>query len=435
MFPFLSAVAQPEAQPQPADVATRPRISVDFGHGQTDNLFHDTTNLRSDISTLGLRLNVGADRPRLQGRFATNLEARKYGAGSIADDSEVVGSVDGGLQVKIVPDRFAWTFEQNYGQTRLDPLAPVGPENRDRTAVFSTGPQLVVPLNDRNDFVFTARASDRSYQRLTQLDSSLTTTTVAFAHKWDAATRLSFSLDERTSKYDLSDDSFDFRTLSATYVRSLARGDIEAELGHGEVQILQTWESTAIGRISWTRRLGARSKINSWVSRQLTDAGELFRIGGFVGNGDVLTGFANTIDLNADRLQGIVPVPDPVTRSDAGVRLELISHLTTLAFSANVAKDEFLTASKAFNDDLKIFLVNVNRPLGRLWAGSITLQKTSQEFSQTFVRNHDTAMRAGVDRQLRLKLQLRLALEHYRRESGLGVYDERVYRASVGYTF
>jgi len=34
-----------------------------------------------------------------------------------------------------------------------------------------------------------------------------------------------------------------------------------------------------------------------------------------------------------------------------------------------------------------------------------------------------------------LKLQLRLALEHFRREGGLGLYDERMYRVSIGYTF
>ncbi|MES1263109.1 MAG: hypothetical protein ABUL69_02055, partial [Peristeroidobacter soli] len=384
----LPAAAQQDAQQAPAaDAATRPRISVEAGMGQTDNLFHDTTNLRSDISTLGLRLNVGADRPRLQGRFATNLEGRKYGAGSVADDSEVVGSLDGGLQVKIVPDRFAWTFEQNYGQTRIDPLAPVGPENRDRTSIFSTGPQLVVPIGERNEFLLNGRVSNRDYQRLTQLNSDLTTTTIAYTHRADAATRLSVALDERVSKYDLSNDEFDFRTLSFTYSRALASGDIEAELGHGEVQVQQRWESTAIGQIAWNRHLGARSKINATVSRQLTDAGELFRIGGFAGNGgDILTGFSTSVDLNADRLQGIVPVPDLVTRSDAGVRLELVSHLTTMTFAANIARDEFLE-SKAFNDDLKLFLINLNRPIGRLWAGTITLSKTSQEFSQTSVRN------------------------------------------------
>src|SRR5689334_5475182 len=78
LFPFLSAVAQPpqpaagdqqavgDQQPAP-DTVVKPRLSLDFGMGQTDNLFHDTTNLRSDISSFGLRLNVGANRPRLLG--------------------------------------------------------------------------------------------------------------------------------------------------------------------------------------------------------------------------------------------------------------------------------------------------------------------------------------------------------------------------------
>ncbi len=437
LFPFLSAVAQPEAQAADAaaDAATRPRIRLDFGAGQTDNLFHDTTNLRSDISSLGFLLNVGADRPRLQGRFATNLEARKYGAGSIGNDSEVVGSVDGGLQVKIVPDRFAWTFEQNYGQTRINALAPVGPENRDRTTVFSTGPQVVVPLNERNDFVFTGRVSDRRYVQLTQLDSDLVTTTIAFSHKVDAATKLGVSLDQRTSNYNLSNDSFVFQTVSFTYARELAAGSIDAELGHGDVKTGQTSRSTTIGEISWARKVGAHSKLNTWVNRQITDAGELFRIGGFAGNGsDIMGGFANSIDVNADRLQGIVPVPDPIARSSAGLMLTLVARLTTLRLSTNVVKDDFLSA-KAFNDNLKIFLVSVDRPIGRRWNGLLTLQKTSQEFSQTTVRNHDVSSRVGIDRQIRLKLQLRLALEHFRREGGLGLYDERMYRVSIGYTF
>ena len=53
--PFLSAVAQPQ-EPQ-NDAPKRPEFDVSLGVGQTDNLFRDSANLRSDITTLGLNLD------------------------------------------------------------------------------------------------------------------------------------------------------------------------------------------------------------------------------------------------------------------------------------------------------------------------------------------------------------------------------------------
>src|SRR5690606_39438147 len=65
--------------------------------------------------------------------------------------------------------------------------------------------------------------------------------------------------------------------------------------------------------------------LNVWAGRELTDAGELFRIGGFRGaRNDTLSGLGSIVDINDDRLRGIVLSGDPLRQKNAGAAIDLI---------------------------------------------------------------------------------------------------------------
>ena len=110
-----------------------PEGYIEIGLGQTDNLGRNADELQSDIGRLAVGFAGRTDRRRLRGAVAGDIEYRKYGAEELLDDDdEVLGSVDGVLELHAVPDRVQWDFRVGYGQVRIDALGAMGPSNRQR---------------------------------------------------------------------------------------------------------------------------------------------------------------------------------------------------------------------------------------------------------------------------------------------------------------
>ncbi|HEY8549716.1 MAG TPA: hypothetical protein VIL35_07170, partial [Vicinamibacterales bacterium] len=141
--------------------APPPEARIELGVGESDNLNRDAAALRSDMTILGLGFGARRNTRLVRGALAGDVELREYGAEGLADDDEVLGSIDGVLELHVVPDRFRWDAESNFGQVRTDPSAPVGPENRERTTVFSTGPRLSWPVGGRNTLEVGADVAER----------------------------------------------------------------------------------------------------------------------------------------------------------------------------------------------------------------------------------------------------------------------------------
>jgi hypothetical protein len=237
---------------------------LEFGVGESDNLFRTATPLRSDITSLGSVFNLRRDQRLVRGSLVGDIRFLKYGADQIVDDSEVVGSVDGKLELHIVPERFHWDFNYDYGQARTDPRAPVGPGNRQHTTVTSTGPELALPFGTRNAFELGAHIAERHFETSTELDSRLTTVRFGVRRDLSPITRLTLSLEQSENKFDLQPDSYTFRILSVEYRKQLASGEALASLGRGDVETAGRSEPTTVARLNWRRALGTRSHIEVW---------------------------------------------------------------------------------------------------------------------------------------------------------------------------
>src|SRR5690606_34751381 len=143
----------------------------------------DETEQSSGIAMVGLRFAAGKSSTRFDGRAAADVEHRSYRESS-ADD-ELIGSIDGTMDIGIVPERFAWGLEQSFSPLRGD---PVGPGNRERVVVFGTGPRLQFPVGARNDVEIGADIRERRYSGARFLDSRLTSGRFALVHALDSVT-------------------------------------------------------------------------------------------------------------------------------------------------------------------------------------------------------------------------------------------------------
>ncbi|MEQ9562902.1 MAG: hypothetical protein RLN69_10300, partial [Woeseiaceae bacterium] len=215
------------AQEEPS----KPQGSIEIGLGHTDNLNRDANELESDIGVLGVGFAGQTDRRWLRAALAGDVQYRRYQAEE--DDNEVLGSVDGALELQFVPDRVEWDFSVAYGQVRIDPLGAVGPSNRQSTTSFSTGPQFALPLGDRTILQIGGSISDQSFEVTEDLDGRSTDARLGLERRINPVTQLTLALEGSEIEYDLDDQTHDIATLSLEYRRELASGEAFASIGRG----------------------------------------------------------------------------------------------------------------------------------------------------------------------------------------------------------
>jgi hypothetical protein len=435
----LPGARTPEAASQApaADAAARPQLRVGLSLGRTDNVGRNTSEVPSDLTILDLGFNARTDQRRLKGALLGDLEFRHYGADTLIEDHEVFGSVDGKLGISLVPQRFVWDFEENYGQTRIDPLQPVGPNNRQRTVVVSTGPRLDVPLGGRNALQLAAQLAERTYESSNQLDGRTTSARLGFSHALDTVTKLSVTFDSSRNEFDNDQQAYEFRILSVAYAKTLATGDAEVRIGRGKVDIGAESTPTTVGRIEWRRNIGTRSRLNLWAGRELTDAGELFRYGGIVGGGATaadLSAVTSVFGANDSRLSGIALSNSPLRRSTVGTRVDLLGRALTVRIGASVARDRFELDDTLDNDSTTLEL-SLGRDFARRWNGDLRFSVVRQDFAIATRDNEDRASRLMVTRKLASRSRVSVVLERNRRDGGVGLYTETVYLVSVGHDF
>lgn len=434
-----SVGAQPARDERPG-----PSFNVEIGYGQTDNLGRRASSeIRSDITTLGLAFGLTADRRRLDGRIVGDVDWRHYGADEVRDDQEAVGSVDGALSLHAVPDIFIWDFFLNQGQTRTDPLAPVGPDNRDQTKVVTIGPRVALPIGERNRLDVSARKSERSYRDSGFLDSEMSSVNLGFSHALDSVTDIALTFEQWETDYDDSPQSYEYESISLAYTRDFASGGMEFSLGRGEIDFGMSGDPRAVGRIAWDRDIAARSRIRLWLSKEYTDAGELFRLGGVPATRRVslsaVPGTLATQDeigsselgLNETRLNSVVQSADPALRSTAGLQLSLTGRRIDVGISFETAENKFVTGS-TLSSDLEIFSVSASREIGGQWRVGVGVTFLEEDFSELGVNNGENDGAITLTRLVGRQSTLSIRYGRSHRGSGINQFEENVYRISFG---
>jgi hypothetical protein len=419
---------------QPAE-PTRPQARIALGIGQSDNVNRDAASVRSDMARLETGFSGRIDRQRLRGALAGDLEFLKYGAEEIADDSEVLGSVDGLLELHLVPDRFHWDVQYGYGQTRLDYLGPIGPSNRQTTTVATTGPSLLVPLGSRNALEFGALVSERTYEETSEFDNRLTTLRLGFTRAISAVTSISFKLEERENEYDDDPTVYEFELASLEYRRELASGEAVASLGRGRVEIGGISQPTTVSRLAWNRAVGARSHLEICAGSELTDAGSVFAGGGGAVScrGELNSALTYVDNITQGRWQDAISSKSPVKRESIGVRFDVDGAVADFRLIVGASQDSF-EIDPASNNDSSTISLYASRQFTPLWRGEASLLRWDQDF-EAAGESEDQSLRLALSRALADAAFLEFSLRRDRRVGGLNPFDENQLFLSFGRTF
>lgn len=410
---------------------------IELGLGRTDNLNRDDDELQSDIGRLAVGYAGRTDRRWLRAALFGDIEYRKYGAEELSDDDdEVLGSVDGMLELHAMPDRVQWDTHVSYGQVRIDVVRAIGPSNRQHTSSFSTGPRIALPLGQRTVLQIGGAISGQRFEETRDLDSRSTVARLGLERRVDPITRLTLALEGRETEYDLDAQSHEIATLSLEYSRELASGEALASVGRGRVEIDgDDSDPLTVGRLVWKRAVGARSHFEICAGQEITDAGSAFANAGVAAGcpGDLgsLSSVARTAN---NREQGSVPTTNPLVRAGGSLSFEVDGKLGNFRATFSLARDRFEEDS-TYDSDSTIVEVTGSRDFAQHWRATVAARLSVQDYIDTDDENEDRFVRVSLSRLLARSTRLTLSFEQNRRVGGVGPFEANEYFLTFGRDF
>jgi hypothetical protein len=388
-------------------------LDLDLGVDYTDNVARTAVDKESEtIGTVGFGLAIDTVRPRLTAEVAANLEYQKYLDDTF--DDEVVGGVDANLEFALLPERFIWVLEDNYGQISNNRLAPDSPDNRQDFNFLSTGPDITLPLGQRHSILLSGRWSDTYYEDDGEDSEGMQASLALVRHLTDMS---NLSLNGSWSQIEYDDGTLEDNEIREGFVRfdaTGARTTLVLDAGYTEATRGDRDPSDGfLGRLTLTRELSARTALNLSAGSVFTDAGQSFRLeqeelGIVPGNADVL------------------PVAD-IFR-DNYLYLGLTAALDRTSFTVTVrATQERYEEQEAFDRDTLGAEFSVARRLSPRFTVGLQGDYSQEEFvSGAEVSFDEWFLGVSLDWQLTRAWSLRMMGQHYE-GSGDGIerdYDE-----------
>ena len=409
---------------------------IEIGLGKTDNLGRDADELESDIGRLGVGFAGRTHRRWLRAALAGDLEYRKYYADDLTEDDEVLGSVDGVLELHVVPDLVHWDFRLSYGQVRIDVFGPVGPANRQTVGSFSTGPQIALPLGERTFLQLGGRVSKQNYEVTEDLDGRTKAARLGLERQIDPVTQLTLAIDMSETEYDSDSQIYDIATLSLEYRRELASGEAFASVGSGRVEIDgDDSDPVLVGRLVWKRDVGARSRVEICAGREITDAGQLFAGAGVaIGCPGDLSSLASAARTTDNREQGGLSTTDPFVRGGGSVSFETDRALGNFRATFSMARDRF-DEDTTYDNNSTILEVSGWRDFAQHWRVELTARRSVQDFIESGEKNEDQLIRFSLSRLFARNMRLIFSYDRNSRVAGVGPFDANDFFLSIGRDF
>lgn len=253
-------------------------LQLDLGAEHSDNATRVATDEQSDtIGTAGIALGVEDIRPRLETHIAADLQYRRYFDDTY--DNDVVGGFNGDVAWSIIPERFIWVVEDNYGQIVTDRLAADTPDNRDDFNYFSTGPDIILGLGARTSLLLSGRWSD-SYFGATDEDSETVEGTAGLARK--VSEENTVSLNAHVSEISYDDSAlFEEYQISEGHLRWESEGSrttFSLDAGYTQAERGDDKSSGPLVRLDLKRELTSRTTFGLQAGSEFDDTASAFRI-------------------------------------------------------------------------------------------------------------------------------------------------------------
>jgi hypothetical protein len=390
-------------------------LELELGAEHSDNVARVQTDEQSDtIGTARVAAGLNESRPRLEAHLSADLEYRHY-----FDDTfrnEVLGGVDGDLQWKILPERFIWVVEDNYGQIARTRLAVDTPDNRQDFNYFTTGPDLSIPLGARTTGVLSGRWSDVYYEASDE-DSENVEGTAGLARRLSEETTLSLLGSVKNIEYD--DELLQDYRITDGFLRLASLGDrttLEVDAGYTEAKRGEQTSDGPLVRLDITRQITSRSSVRLHAGSVFSDTAGALRLD------QSSRGVATEIE------DGIAAT-DVFRDTYAYLDLQTERERTTFAVGA-YGRRERHEQQLEFDRDVVGATLGWTRRLSSRLDLSVNALYSDEKFVEDDVSFQEWSVGAGVGVRLSPAVSMHLSAAHY---DGSGRDIERNYEENRAY--
>jgi hypothetical protein len=416
---LASNVAAAQQAAPAADAAHSQTLDIEMNGGisYSDNIHRSTVDEQSGtIGRVGTAIDYQQHSRRLEAAVDLNAAYEDYS--DDAFESGVVGGVDASLDMGIVPERFTWSFQENFGQITTDPFAATTPENREDINYFTTGPDFFLHFGDALGLRVGARYSDVQYE-VSPTDGTQLAGSLSLVRQMSGKSSLSLTVDGSRFEFDdqLANTDYDRYQAFLTYHLSGARTDLSVDAGYSRLNIGDDENGGSLARISASRQLSPGSTLSLSVGTQFSDSGDLFR------QGQDFSG----VNLQTSQ---IVATGDPFESRFASVGYDFERNRTSLSFSAEYEQERYETLTD-LDRTLVTWNLRARRHLSAVFSVSLFAELIKEEFDQTDYSDDELRAGAFLDWTVGRRLAVRFQFDHFDRDSSLADTEYSENRGSV----
>jgi hypothetical protein len=377
--------------------AALPGYELMFGVGESDNVARSPRGPSATIVMEGADLAWHDQRPRFDTNIDADLQYLTYFPRQF--HSEVVGNFLGNLRAALVPELLHWDLSDNFGQGRLDPLAPASPLNRENINYLSTGPDLLLPLTGTNFIDISAHYGNVIYQK-SDLDSTRYSGRVGLIHQLSEAASVSLNLTDQRVDYKNDRLNVDYSSQDA-FARFDARGvrtTLSVDLGYNRLRSSVFPQSAVLARLQISRKISGSSTVALAAGHQFSDAADAFVLSQTLGGANLAT---------QSTTQTGVPF-----KSDYGtLGWNFQRNRTGFGLGASVYKDDYVqqgSVQLGAADDRRLL---VDGHLSRLLSPTLTFLLGDEFYRQNFpnLGQHDTENDVNAELSWRASRSITLA--------------------------
>jgi hypothetical protein len=363
--------------------AGAPGYEIQVGVIESDNIQRLPSGGSDEtIATEELDLTWHDKRPWFDAEIDADLSHLDYLQNTYP--SEFVGNVIGISRFKLITDILSWDLNENFGQTPLNPLAPVTPGNRQNINYLSTGPVLTLPLIGRDLQLLVSGQYGRVDYEDAPLDSNRLTGIVGLLHEISPNTNV--SINAKDERIDFEDDQlnpdYDTQEAFARIDTKGSRTELAVDLGYSRLQMPGANEGTFIGRVDITRRVSPNSTVGLSFGHDYSNGADSFVLIQEAGGAGFIT--PNTVQAAA-----------PFLISYATLAWNFQRERTTLGLTASYFRDDYQNA-EALNNDMTLASIRAGRQISPV----LQLALTEYVDREHFATGGDSVTEADTGLQL-----------------------------------
>jgi hypothetical protein len=249
---------------------------VDVGVAETDNVtLSPTDKVSQTMATADVDFDVKQQTRLLDLDAKGNFSDLDYLQGAYGN--QLLGRFDGVARIALIPQRLTWVFQDDFGQSALDPFTPTVPTNLENVNYFTTGPDLSLRLGGTSFLNATARVARVQYET-SPFNSDRLLGSLAWGLHLSANSSISLNGETERVLFEntVLNTDYDHSSAFVRYELQGARTDLSADLGATNVRENDTSTDGGLAKIQLSRKISPAAKLTLSLGHDLTDASTSF---------------------------------------------------------------------------------------------------------------------------------------------------------------